>query len=71
MIEYLSANSGITHYDFTEEGLLIKYRSGKVYHFTDSSASPQHITNMIWHATNDKGLCEYISVYRPKHVGKR
>ena len=60
-----SANSGITHFALLPNAIIVLFRDGSAYLYTDSAPGKDHILNMHALALAGRGLTTYIN----QHVG--
>jgi hypothetical protein len=54
-------NSGAVGYEFTDDGIKVKFRDKAVYLYTEESTGREHIKEMKKLAVAGKGLTTYIN----------
>ncbi|MDI9863036.1 hypothetical protein QM480_01765 [Flectobacillus sp. DC10W] len=57
--------SGVIAYEVGNDFIIVKFNTGKIYKYTNSSAGKHHIDNMIALALNSCGLSTYITKHKP------
>ncbi len=57
----LSGNSGVSAYAVADDAILVEFRRGAVYLYTDESVGPVNRSKMQTLAALGKGLCTFIT----------
>jgi hypothetical protein len=59
----LSGDSGVLRYQVLEGAILVQFRNGSVYEYTNASAGPQAVSTMQRLAVAGRGLSSFISIH--------
>lgn len=65
-------DSGVVSYSFTDSSITVRFAGGRArnYEYTDASAGPEAVTEMIRLAQSGQGLNSYISTNKPGYARK-
>jgi len=74
MIPYKSKSgktSGVSAFEIGENYLLVQFRGGIIYKYSNLSCGISTVQTMVNLAKNSKGLSTYIAQNKPKYESKR
>jgi hypothetical protein len=64
-----SGNSGVLAFDAGSDFILVQFRGGDIYRYSESLVGREHVERMKELAASGKGLSTYISQHREVHGG--
>ncbi|HEV7837241.1 MAG TPA: hypothetical protein VGO75_04170 [Gemmatimonadaceae bacterium] len=67
----LSGDSGVIAYEIRPAAIVVQFKSGEEYEYTEHSAGADVITVMQQLARSGRGLSTFIARHQPGYAGKR
>lgn len=58
-----SEKGGVDGYEFNDEGIILRFKDGRTYSYSNRRPGKVHVDNMKKLAVNGKGLTTYVNKY--------
>lgn len=56
-----SENAGVSDFEFTENGIILKFKDGRIYLYSYKRPGREHVEKMKTLALNGSGLTTYVN----------